>query len=590
MFQIRSTGLGSKTVLPHTADHASAERPAAKPPFKGNSMPINVRLSRSILVLGLTMMSVPVTASAQSVDGPRLLELAQRGPDGERGRRNDEDGDKKRESRSERGKKDRDSSKSDRPGGRDAKQAREPKAQKEKKKSTAKERDTRRAPSAAKAREPKRDPSAAEKKREFYTPGALPRKEPARKKANDAVKRQPDKKAQQAKDRAEKEKADKARAQRRKQERDADQKRQARPDPKDRRSGPPAARKADQDRDRDRKHVRDRDRDRGPDRKSAARGNDRDRFMRFEDVRKKRTERKEGGRKIIIEPDNRKIVRRKNRTIIRHDDNRRLRRSGREVRRERQKDGTWLIVTAGLAGALIYSLQDDDGRLLRRSRRDERGREHVLFDNRRHYYEGRGPSRRYDPHFNSYIDLPPPRVSIPRDEYVVEYDGASVDDIYDALEAPPVEELDRRYSLDEVRYSYDLLERMRRVDLDAVNFEFGSWEITPDQYPKLERVADAIHRLLQKSPDEVFLLEGHTDAVGSDIDNLSLSDRRAESVAIALTEEFEIPPENLMTQGYGEYHLKADTQEASRINRRVAIRRITPLLDREGWSDDVSGR
>ena len=549
-------------------------------------MPINVRLSRSVLILGLTMVSVPVTASAQSIEGPRLLELAQRGPDGERGRRNDEDGDKKRESRSDRGKKDRGSSKGDRPGGRDAKQAQEPKAQKEKKKSTAKERDTRRAPSTAKAREPKRDPSAAEKKREFYTPGALPRKEPARKKANDAVKRQPDKKAQQAKDRAEKEKADKARAQRQKQERDAEQKRQARPDPKDSRQRPPASNARKDDRAPDRAQ----DRRREPDRK-AARPADKDRSARrFEDVRKKRTERKEGGRNIIIEPDNRRIVRQKNRTIIRHDDNKRLRRSGREVRRERQKDGTWLIVTAGLAGALIYSLQDDDGRVLRRSRRDEGGREHVLFDNRRHYYEGRGPSRRYNPHFDSYIDLPPPRISIPRDEYVVEYDGASVDDIYDALEAPPVEELDRRYSLDEVRYSYNLLERMRRVDLDAMNFDFGSWEVTPDQYPKLERVADAIHRLLQKSPDEVFLLEGHTDAVGSDVDNLSLSDRRAESVAIALTEEFEIPPENLMTQGYGEYHLKVDTQEASRINRRVAVRRITPLLDREGWSDDVSGR
>ena len=37
------------------------------------------------------------------------------------------------------------------------------------------------------------------------------------------------------------------------------------------------------------------------------------------------------------------------------------------------------------------------------------------------------------------------------------------------------------------------------------------------------------------NPDEVFLVEGHTDAVGTEEDNLSLSDRRAEAVA-ALTE------------------------------------------------------
>lgn len=294
--------------------------------------------------------------------------------------------------------------------------------------------------------------------------------------------------------------------------------------------------------------------------------------------------REEGRRKVIVEPDNRVIIQQKDRrATIRSNDERRFRHAGREMRRERQKDGSWLIVTAGLAGALIYTLQDDEGRLLRRSRRYDDGREAVLFDNRS-YYRDRGASRTYDPYDSPYVDLPPPRVSIPRDEYIVEYEGASVDDIYDALMAPPVERLDRRYSLDEVRYSYRLLERMRRIDLDAVNFDFGSWEVTEDQYPKLERIADAMHRALEKSPDEVFLVEGHTDAVGSDIDNLSLSDRRAESVAMALTDEFEIPPENLMTQGYGEYHLKVQTEEPSRINRRVAIRRITPLLDRENVS------
>lgn len=308
---------------------------------------------------------------------------------------------------------------------------------------------------------------------------------------------------------------------------------------------------------------------------------------RFEDVRKKRAERVQGKRRVLVEPDDRVIVRGRNRTIIRNNDNRRFRRAGRELRRERRKDGMWMVVTAGLAGALIYTLQDEHGRVLRRSRRDRRGgREMVLFDNRRYYYDGSGPSRTYDPYDDPYVDLPPPRVSIPRDEYIVEYDEATVDDIYDALMAPPVEDLDRKYSLDEVRYSYNLLERMRRVDLDAVNFDFGSWEVTEDQYDKLERVADAMLRILEESPDEMFLLEGHTDAPGSEVDNLSLGDRRAEAVAIVLTDEFEVPPENLMTQGYGEYHLKVETEEPMRANRRVAVRRITPLLDQEGYDED----
>jgi len=91
-------------------------------------------------------------------------------------------------------------------------------------------------------------------------------------------------------------------------------------------------------------------------------------------------------------------------------------------------------------------------------------------------------------------------------------------------------------------------------------------------------IADAIGRVIAANPQEVFLIEGHTDAVGSDVDNLSLSDRRAESVAVALTERFQIPAENLTTQGYGKQYLKVPTDQAERRNRRVTLRRITPLL------------
>ena len=86
-------------------------------------------------------------------------------------------------------------------------------------------------------------------------------------------------------------------------------------------------------------------------------------------------------------------------------------------------------------------------------------------------------------------------------------------------------------------------------------------------------------RAVQRNPAEVFLVEGHTDAVGNDVDNLSLSDRRAESVAVVLTNQFAIPPENLTSQGYGKQFLKIPTPAPERANRRVAVRRITPLLN-----------
>ncbi len=79
-----------------------------------------------------------------------------------------------------------------------------------------------------------------------------------------------------------------------------------------------------------------------------------------------------------------------------------------------------------------------------------------------------------------------PQIRIPRDRYIVDYGRASDDDLYEALSAPPVERLDRGYSLEEIRYSRYLRDRMRRVDLDTVTFDFGSWEVGPDQSRALD--------------------------------------------------------------------------------------------------------
>ena len=120
---------------------------------------------------------------------------------------------------------------------------------------------------------------------------------------------------------------------------------------------------------------------------------------------------------------------------------------------------------------------------------------------------------------------------------------------------------------------------MPSIDLNTITFETGSWEIGPDQVAKLQVIADGLNQAIQRNPREVFLIEGHTDAVGNETDNLSLSDRRAESVATLLTQQFGVPAENLTSQGYGEQYLKEQTQGPSRINRRVTVRRITPLLN-----------
>ena len=78
------------------------------------------------------------------------------------------------------------------------------------------------------------------------------------------------------------------------------------------------------------------------------------------------------------------------------------------------------------------------------------------------------------------------------------------------------------------------------------------------------------------------MIEGYTDAVGSKASNLALSDRRAESLALALTEYFQVPPENMVVQGYGEDFLLVPSDGPQRENRRVGVRRITDLLEQSG--------
>ena len=52
----------------------------------------------------------------------------------------------------------------------------------------------------------------------------------------------------------------------------------------------------------------------------------------------------------------------------------------------------------------------------------------------------------------------------------------------------------------------------------------------------------------------------------------------ARPVALALTETFDVSPENIMMQGYGEDFLEVSTEGPEQLNRRATTRRITPLL------------
>ncbi len=261
-----------------------------------------------------------------------------------------------------------------------------------------------------------------------------------------------------------------------------------------------------------------------------------------------------------------------NRTVIENNDYRRVAHDARDVRYEDLSDGRTRQVVVRPNGVRVVTIRNRYGDIVHRSRIGQDGQETVLI------YAPRDD--RHDRSFyrDPAVDLPPIRLREPADHYVLEGRGANERQYVTFLEKPPIERIPHVYTLDQVRYSARLRDVMPRIDLDTITFPTGSSDIGPQEAQSLSDLADAIRAVLQKDPGQIFLIEGHTDAVGSAQSNLVLSDERAESVASVLTQNFGVPPENLVTQGYGEQYLKIDSQGPERANRRVTVRRITPLV------------
>ncbi|BCG83775.1 OmpA family protein [Mesorhizobium sp. 113-3-3] len=279
------------------------------------------------------------------------------------------------------------------------------------------------------------------------------------------------------------------------------------------------------------------------------------------------------GADVLTKIGGRFIIQFNNRTIVESNEAPRMNRGAKDVYYEDLQDGRTRETIVRDNGNQIVTIRNRNGDVIQRSRITPDGRQYVLSYVDERYYQDVQDWR--DPG----DDLPPMRLTIPRKQYILESDLVEdPGDYYTFLEQPPVEKVQRLYSVDEVKRSARVRDIARRVDLDTLNFETGSAAISDSEVKKLQGVADAMERLLKKNPAETFLIEGHTDAVGSDNANLALSDQRAEAVAEALTNAFGIAPENLTTQGYGESYLKVNTTGPERQNRRVAIRRITPLV------------
>lgn len=114
------------------------------------------------------------------------------------------------------------------------------------------------------------------------------------------------------------------------------------------------------------------------------------------------------------------------------------------------------------------------------------------------------------------------------------------------------------------------------VKLGGINFNFDSDRISLDSQPVLDQVADAI---IQYGGGRSFLVEGHTDAVGTHEYNMNLSKRRVASVIKYLASKG-VSPSQLTGRGMGATDLKnPECNPASKCpewknkeNRRVVFK------------------
>ena len=130
---------------------------------------------------------------------------------------------------------------------------------------------------------------------------------------------------------------------------------------------------------------------------------------------------------------------------------------------------------------------------------------------------------------------------------------------------------------EDVTYVLDLvLDRIfynKEVILENIYYDFNKWDIRPDAEPTLDELAE----LLNDNPTIRIELGSHTDCRGTDAYNITLSQRRAQSVVDYLIGSG-IDANRLRAIGYGETKLRNTcvceecSEEAHQENRRTTFK------------------
>jgi outer membrane protein OmpA-like peptidoglycan-associated protein len=108
-----------------------------------------------------------------------------------------------------------------------------------------------------------------------------------------------------------------------------------------------------------------------------------------------------------------------------------------------------------------------------------------------------------------------------------------------------------------------------RAEVPGIYFDFALATLNDQSLDALAALADIIAR----HADWKLSIEGHTDDIGSDPDNLQLSQARAQAVVSSLTQRHHLDGARLTAKGFGESRPRESntTLEGRARNRRVEI-------------------
>lgn len=109
------------------------------------------------------------------------------------------------------------------------------------------------------------------------------------------------------------------------------------------------------------------------------------------------------------------------------------------------------------------------------------------------------------------------------------------------------------------------------ISLAGVNFDSGKWDIKPEYFNTLDKLANYLKENVRFKVE----IGGHTDNVGDDKKNMTLSQRRCNAVREYLGKKG-INPSRILPKGYGEAKPIADnaTPDGRAKNRRLEAKVI----------------